>query len=168
MKYFNSSHFENRRSMLAGLVLCGAGTLLMSAGCGADEASTEEIGHVEAAHEADRTSRDDGDESERERMSAEERMAAAEARMKAAVESGRVDHSGGELRLLWMKLKMEGSEEVKAEMDALVKPFTAEKKNIRAAIKDQSLSEEEGKAQLDALHQNLMEEFETLAAQLEE
>ncbi len=145
------------------MFICAVGTLPLGTGCAKDGGTQEEPVRTDEADKANTGVTDEGEAGVPSDMSSEERLAAAGERMQVAVQSGRVDQSGADLRMLGRKIREQGSEEIKAELDGIIKPFTAEKLTIRAGIQDGSIDEADGQAQLDALHEQLRMDFEALA-----
>jgi hypothetical protein len=147
---------------LAGVLVLAMGALPLGGGC-AEEVETPQAEVKEAGPSERRGERNDGWEA----MSSEERMAAVQERMKAAIESGRADEGMLALRMAALKVKEYGSEDQQAELEAIKKAFTAEKQRVRAGLADESIEKADGEAQLDALHEGLREDFEALANGLE-
>ena len=101
---------------------------------------------------AEAQANDEVQQQERTTAAADERLQAIEERMQKAVENGTLDAASADARAEWARIKTHGSEEAKAEMDAIIQPFNEEKKRIRAGVAEGTITEEDGQEQLRVLH----------------
>jgi len=95
-------------------------------------------------------------------LSMDERRSNAKKKREAAMKSGRMEQLG----VIGMKIKKDGSDKLKAKMDALVQAFMTDKQAILTAIRDGSITEAQGKDRLQETRLKLEKDFERLAAKI--
>ena len=107
----------------------------------------------------------DENQQEARAAQADERLQALEDRMNEAVDNGTLDAAAADARTEWARIKTHGSEEAKAEMDAIIQPFNEEKKRIRAGVAAGTITEDDGQEQLRVLHVAFGDKLKAIATE---
>ena len=140
---------------IAPAILLAVGLLGLTTGC-----ADEQVAQAQPGDEAAQQERTQ-DETE-----ADDRLDRLERRMQKAVDGGTLDAAAAAARAEWAAIKTYGSEDDKADMEAIIQPFNEEKKRIRAAVAEGTITDEDGQEQLRVLHEAFARDLMDISAQI--